>query len=50
MSKELLINKTFDECRAVLMENGEILDFLMERGVNQTRKTQGLEVFTKEKF
>lgn len=31
MSKDLIINKTVNEWRAVLMENGEILDFLMER-------------------
>lgn len=32
MSKELLITKAFDELRVVLTENGEIIDFLMERG------------------
>jgi len=32
MSKELVINQTQNECRAVLTENGEILDFLLERG------------------
>ena len=31
MSKDLIINKTLGEWRAVLVENGEILDFLMER-------------------
>ncbi|WP_127714803.1 Rne/Rng family ribonuclease [Halobacteriovorax sp. HLS] len=31
MAKQLIINQTLNECRAVLMENGEILDFLMER-------------------
>jgi ribonuclease G len=31
MSKNLIINKTLNEWRAVLMEHGEILDFLMER-------------------
>lgn len=31
MPKELLINQTLNECRAALIENGEILDFLMER-------------------
>ncbi|MCP4912555.1 MAG: Rne/Rng family ribonuclease [Oligoflexia bacterium] len=35
MSKELFINKTLNECRAALVENGEILDFLMERGAEQ---------------
>jgi ribonuclease G len=32
MSKQLIINQTLGECRAALIENGEILDFLMERG------------------
>jgi len=32
MPKKLLINQTVNECRAALVENGEILDFLMERG------------------
>ena len=31
MAKELLIGQTLNECRAVLIENGEILDFLLER-------------------
>lgn len=31
MAKELFINQTLGECRAALVENGEILDFLMER-------------------
>ena len=31
MSNDLIINKTLNEWRAVLVENGEILDFLMER-------------------
>ena len=31
MSKELLISKTLNESRAALVENGEIIDFLMER-------------------
>jgi len=31
MSKELLISKTLNECRAALVENGEIIDFLMDR-------------------
>jgi ribonuclease G len=34
MPKELLVNQTLNECRAVLMENGEVLDFLMERGID----------------
>jgi len=32
MAKELLISQTLNECRAVLLENGEIIDFLLERG------------------
>ncbi len=32
MAKELVINKTFNECRVALVENGEIIDYLMERG------------------
>lgn len=40
MSKELIVNQTFDECRASLLENGEIVDYLMERGIsNSTRNT-----------
>jgi len=31
MSKDLIINKTLNEWRAVLVENGEILDYLLER-------------------
>lgn len=31
MAKQLIINQTLNECRACLIENGEILDFLMER-------------------
>lgn len=31
MAKELFINQTLNECRAALVENGEILDFLMSR-------------------
>ena len=31
MSKELLISKTLNEYRAALVENGEIIDFLMDR-------------------
>jgi len=31
MAKQLLINQTLNECRAALVENGEILDFLMDR-------------------
>lgn len=31
MSKQLIINQTLNECRAALVQNGEILDFLMER-------------------
>ncbi|MCK5072780.1 MAG: Rne/Rng family ribonuclease [Bacteriovoracaceae bacterium] len=32
MPKELIINQTLNECRAALVENGEILDYLMDRG------------------
>jgi ribonuclease G len=39
MSKQLIINQTLNECRAALIENGEILDFLMER----TQDTSGEE-------
>ena len=35
MAKELLITKAVDEVRAVLTDNGEIVDFLMERGANR---------------
>lgn len=35
MPKELLVNQTLNECRAVLVENGEILDFLIERGSDE---------------
>lgn len=31
MAKELVINQTHNECRIALIENGEILDFLVER-------------------
>ncbi len=37
MAKELIINQTLNESRAALVDNGEILDFLMER-VSDTRK------------
>ena len=49
MSKELLINKTLNECRAALVENGEIIDFLMDR-VDPVKKIElGLAIFTKVK-
>ncbi len=32
MSKELIINQTYNETRIVLLENGQILDHLTERG------------------
>lgn len=35
MSKNIYINQTVNECRAALMENEEILDFLMERNSGQ---------------
>ena len=31
MAKEMLINVTHHECRIALAENGEMLDFLIER-------------------
>ena len=31
MGKELLLNQTLKECRAALLDSGEILDYLMER-------------------
>ncbi len=31
MAKELVINQTHSETRIALVENGEILDFLVER-------------------
>lgn len=31
MSKDLVINQTLGECRAALLDNGEIVDYLMER-------------------
>lgn len=33
MSKKLVVNSTLNECRAALVENGEILDFLIDRRV-----------------
>ncbi|OUR96387.1 ribonuclease E/G [Halobacteriovorax marinus] len=38
MSKQLIISQTLNECRAALVENGEILDFLMERTVEGVKK------------
>lgn len=35
MAKELIINQTLNECRAALIENGEILDYLMDRGSDE---------------
>ncbi len=34
MAKELIINQTINECRAGLIENGEIIDYVMERGAD----------------
>lgn len=34
MAKKLIINQTLNECRAALIENEEILDFLMDRGTD----------------
>ena len=33
MPKDLVINQTLNECRAALVENGEIIDYLMARSV-----------------
>ncbi len=38
MAKQLIINQTLNECRAALIENGEILDFLMERTYPESQK------------
>lgn len=38
MAKQLIINQTLNECRAALIENNEILDFLMERNHPQNHK------------
>jgi ribonuclease G len=38
MAKELVINQTHNESRVALIENGEILDFLIERASNSTNK------------
>ena len=35
MTKKIYINQTVNECRAALIENEEILDFLMERSAGQ---------------
>lgn len=39
MAKQLIINQTLNECRACLIENGEILDFLMERSLQNRPET-----------
>jgi Ribonuclease G/E len=31
MAKELVINQTHSECRIALVENGDIIDFLIDR-------------------
>jgi ribonuclease G len=36
MAKELVINQTLNECRAALIENGEILDYLMDRSPEES--------------
>lgn len=35
MAKELIINQTLNECRVSLVENGEILEYLMDRGSDE---------------
>ncbi len=42
MKKQLFINQTLSECRAALVENGEILDFLMVRGEENRGKHPSL--------
>ncbi|MCK5883086.1 MAG: Rne/Rng family ribonuclease [Bacteriovoracaceae bacterium] len=39
MAKELVINNTFNECRVALLENGEIIDYLMERNLDKREHT-----------
>lgn len=39
MPKELVISQTLNECRAVLLENGEIIDYLMERSLTNSHRT-----------
>ena len=38
MAKELVINQTHNESRIALIENGDILDFLIDRGSSTTSK------------
>jgi ribonuclease G len=38
MSKELVINQTHNECRIALIENGEMLDFLVDRQNSEFQK------------
>ena len=38
MAKELVINQTHNESRVALIENGEILDFLIERASNSANR------------
>lgn len=38
MAKELIINQTINECRAALTENGEIIDYLLDRSGNDDGK------------
>ena len=50
MSKELVINQTLKECRAALVENNEILEFLLDRGgdspENRSKNPKGTLVQT----
>ena len=42
MAKELIINQTHSECRIALVENGDILDFLIDRDTaNSTKPSVG---------
>lgn len=38
MAKELLINQTINECRVALVENGEILDYLLDRSSSREKE------------
>ena len=44
MAKQLIINQTLNECRAALIENGEILDFLIGVRVSAEVEDAGLDI------
>ena len=50
MSKELLISRTLNEWRAVLMENGEIIDYLMDRLDGSEQEKPRVGDIYKERF